>query len=244
MSKQTYTEMPLLGPLHTQVRDVLRGRILNLEWTPGNALPSESDLAREMAVSIGTMRKAIKALEAESLVVRFRGRGTFVSEVNDDSTLQRFSNITDGRRKLDLSSQLVNCKLEQATDEDAKWLEAKAGENVFKITRNCIIPDKYYGVERIVAHEAVFPELDKAPNLTTSTLFGIYRNRFNVIVSSVDEAVSCLNATAELARDLRVDEGAAVMCIDRTARSFTGQVIEWSRRFISLKDANYKISMS
>ncbi len=65
-------------PLYLQVRDALVERIKDGRWKPGGSLPSEIDLYRDLGVSLGTLRKALGLLEAEKLIVRQPGRGTFV----------------------------------------------------------------------------------------------------------------------------------------------------------------------
>jgi len=55
--------------------DLVRGR-----YPMGQALPAEKDLAQELDVSIGTLRKAVDELVAEGIVVRRQGRGTYVAE--------------------------------------------------------------------------------------------------------------------------------------------------------------------
>jgi GntR family transcriptional regulator len=67
-------------PLYLQLRDALAERIAQGEWRPGSAIPNESDLAREFGVSAGTMRKALDLMEAERLLTRRQGRGTFVND--------------------------------------------------------------------------------------------------------------------------------------------------------------------
>jgi GntR family transcriptional regulator len=53
-------------------------------------LSSEIDLHRELAVSLGTLRKALGVLEAEKLIVREPGRGTFVRSHQAGKTVDRF----------------------------------------------------------------------------------------------------------------------------------------------------------
>ena len=64
-------------PLYAQVGDALRQRIRNLKV--GAALASEIDLARELGVSPGTMRRALDTLEAEGFLDRQHGRGTRIA---------------------------------------------------------------------------------------------------------------------------------------------------------------------
>ena len=57
------------------------------EWRPGEAIPSEIDLAGRFGVSQGTVRKAIDALAADNLVVRRQGKGTFVATHTEEGAV-------------------------------------------------------------------------------------------------------------------------------------------------------------
>ena len=65
-------------PLHRQVADALRARIMSGEWPAGMKLPSETHLRQEYAVGRGTVRQAIAALRAEGLLEVQHGFGTRV----------------------------------------------------------------------------------------------------------------------------------------------------------------------
>ncbi len=66
-------------PLYLQVRDAMLEKVRSREWPLGSQLPNEQQLAQEMGVSHGTVRKALAVLEHEHLVRREQGRGTFVT---------------------------------------------------------------------------------------------------------------------------------------------------------------------
>lgn len=70
--------MGFSGPLYDQVHKHLRARILAGEWEHWQPLPPEVLLSQELGVSVGTVRKAMEKLMQERIVVRERGRGTFV----------------------------------------------------------------------------------------------------------------------------------------------------------------------
>jgi GntR family transcriptional regulator len=78
-------------PLYLQVRDAIAQRIMSGEWRPRTAIPSESELAREFNVSVGTMRKALDVAEAERLLTRRQGRGTFVNDNSSGESAARYS---------------------------------------------------------------------------------------------------------------------------------------------------------
>src|ERR671932_678209 len=84
-------ESPLgYRPLYRQVRALLVRRLAEGVWQPGQLLPSEGQLAAELGVSQGTVRKALDALTAERLLVRRQGRGTFVAEHDEQRILFHF----------------------------------------------------------------------------------------------------------------------------------------------------------
>ncbi|RME78915.1 MAG: GntR family transcriptional regulator [Chloroflexi bacterium] len=63
-----------------QVKELLRERIHRSEFADGR-IPPEAELARELNVSRNTVRDALSRLEAEGVVVRRHGAGTFVNQV-------------------------------------------------------------------------------------------------------------------------------------------------------------------
>ena len=83
---------PFLGfrPLYRQVRDTLVKRIACGVWMPGQALPSEPEIASDLGVSQGTVRKALDEMTADGLVVRRQGRGTFVATHDEARMLLHF----------------------------------------------------------------------------------------------------------------------------------------------------------
>lgn len=66
------------APLYMQVAEMLADRIAKGEWGPGVMLPAEQELARDLEVSNGTIRKAMLVLLDNQLIRRRQGRGTYV----------------------------------------------------------------------------------------------------------------------------------------------------------------------
>ena len=66
--------------LHRQLYLVVREQIMRGVYPPGAPLPNEADLSRHFGVSRITVRRALADLQAEGLVERWQGRGTFVTD--------------------------------------------------------------------------------------------------------------------------------------------------------------------
>ena len=64
--------------LYQQVYQFLAQQISRGVWKPRAILPDEQELARYLGVSQETIQKALEKLEADHIVVRRQGRGTFV----------------------------------------------------------------------------------------------------------------------------------------------------------------------
>ena len=82
--KQALSERPNFsekyGTLYAQVANIFRQRIHSGQWAPGDQLPTLDELEREFGVARVTLRQALSLLDAEGMIWRQRGRGTFVSE--------------------------------------------------------------------------------------------------------------------------------------------------------------------
>lgn len=69
------------GPKYRALRDAIFGAITNEEWKSGMRLPTEAELSKELPFSLGTIQKAYGQLVKDGLVVRSRGRGSFVAPI-------------------------------------------------------------------------------------------------------------------------------------------------------------------
>src|SRR5699024_5708264 len=78
------------SPLYQQIKALLLESLDRGEWKPGEAIPSELDLAARYQVSQGTVRKAIDELAADNLLIRRQGKGTFVSTHHEARVRYRF----------------------------------------------------------------------------------------------------------------------------------------------------------
>ena len=79
---------PTFSPLYRQIKDFLIRSLESGEWGPGDAIPSEGELAQRFNVSQGTVRKAIDEMAAENMLVRRQGKA-FVWTLKDGKSALR-----------------------------------------------------------------------------------------------------------------------------------------------------------
>jgi len=120
---------------YQEIERWLRRRVLSS--APGDALPSESELAAQFGVSRMTARQAVQNLAAEGLVQRRRGAGTFVTPRpihRHEGSLMSFTEDMR-RRGMKASSRLLEAGLRPASTADLEALRLADGARVVAISR-------------------------------------------------------------------------------------------------------------
>lgn len=70
-----------------ELYEILKNRIRTGALPAGTLLPRETEQAGEFGVARGTLRLALRELEAEGLIRRVRGQGTFVADLDKPLTV-------------------------------------------------------------------------------------------------------------------------------------------------------------
>jgi len=231
---------PVSQPLHQQLRDLMLGRIESGEWSPGTFLPSETRLAEEYGVAVGTLRKALLDMAAEGLVQRRQGKGTVVSSHDSDAVLFRFFNLrrADGTT-FHPESRVLDRARRMTTPAEAVALGLATAADVVCITRvrdGDGVPLIY---ERIMLDAARFGSLLTAPDPLPNTLYQLYQTEFGASVFRAVEKITACAANADCARELGLELGAPVLRVHRVAVDYNGAPLELRVSYINTKAMHY-----
>ena len=215
-------------PLYTQVKSLLVKRIGSGDWKPGEMLPSENVLAAEYRVSQGTVRKALIALEADKLIVRRQGVGTFVARHSRDETLFHFFRMVglDDSRLIPNSIVLTQ-RTVRATRDQAAHLAVEPATILHAIVRIRHFNGVPAIFERIFIPVALMPDLvvEEGPQMGDE-MYVIYQERFGISIARASERLAAVTATAEEARRLKLEAGAPLLEIARVASDVNGRLVE------------------
>ncbi len=232
---------PDFRPLYSQIRDLLVDRLAGGEWRPGDALPSEAALALEYGVSQGTVRKALNALEAEHLVDRRQGKGTFAAKHDPGRSLFQFFHLfgDDGERQAP-DSRVLRCYRASATVRERAALELRRGTDVTRIYRVREMNDRPVITEQITLETRLFPDLHRcAPEEIPNTVYGMYEARYGVTVVRAIERLRAVCATDADAELLGLEAGTPLLEIDRIALNIERKPIEWRLSRCSTEHHHY-----
>lgn len=93
--------------MYLQIMEQIRHCIAVGNWPAGSAIPSIRALAADTCVSVITVKRAFQELERQGILVSRQGRGTFVAEhVNLSSVLHEEELKTHMRAALSVATQM------------------------------------------------------------------------------------------------------------------------------------------
>lgn len=95
MSPRTPTHSSSTVPAFQRIKDYVLNQIQSGIWQEGDAIPSETALARQFEVARMTVNRALRELSDEQTLTRVQGSGTFVAQQKYQSTLVQVRNIAD-----------------------------------------------------------------------------------------------------------------------------------------------------
>jgi GntR family transcriptional regulator len=232
---------PAPRPLYVQVRELMIGRMVQGVWKPGAVLPSEVQLAAELGVSQGTVRKALDFLAQDHVVVRRQGLGTFVSEHTSAAVLFRFFQFRDNRgRRVVPASRTIRTRYAKATKTEARRLELAVGAAVIRHVRVRAHEGQPFIFETLVLPAAVFPGLGRDGDLP-NTLYDRFQKEFGITVDHAEEQIGTRAANAQAARMLGIKVGTPLLKIDRRTVALSGMVIEWRVSLCHMAGLHYAV---
>ncbi|MCM3634011.1 GntR family transcriptional regulator [Paenibacillus camelliae] len=82
-------------PIYEQIYSQIKRHILTNELKSGQALPSMRQLAKELDISVITTKRAYEELERNGFIYSVVGKGSFVSEQNNEMIKERKMKVVE-----------------------------------------------------------------------------------------------------------------------------------------------------
>jgi GntR family transcriptional regulator len=217
-----------VSTLYAQVRARLLEGIAAGQWRPGEAIPSEAELARGFGVAIGTIRKAVDALVAEQVLLRRQGKGTFVTAHDGERLMFHFFHIVErGGRRDYPEVETLSFARDRADAATARALAIAPHEKVIRIRNRLSLGGRAAMVDDITLPAEPFAGLtEKIFASRGNTIYHLYQSRYGINVLRADERLRAIAAPADVAAILGVEPGSALLEIRRVALSFRDRPVE------------------
>ena len=236
---------PAFSPLYQQIKVLILQSLQSGEWKPGEAIPSEMDLAVRFRVSQGTVRKAIDELAAENLVVRRQGKGTYVATHSETQVQYRFLKLLPDSG--DLNSEgpaerhVIDCKRQRASNEVARALSLHPGDAVLQVRRVL----SFGGVPTIL--EDLWLPGGPFKGLTAERLsdyrgpmYALFETEFGVRMVRAEEKIRAVLPDAAQSTLLEVAQATPLLSVERVAFTYNGIPMELRRGLYRTDTHHYR----
>lgn len=240
---------PAFSPLYQQIKTLILQSLQGGEWKPGEAIPSETELAARFRVSQGTVRKAIDELAAENLLIRRQGKGTFVATHVEQHVQYRFLKLVpdSGEASSEGPSQrsIIDCKRVRASADIARALGLRTGDSVLQVRRVL----SFGGVPTIL--EDLWLPGTPFKGLTAERLadyhgpmYALFETEFGVRMVRAEEKIRAVLPDAEQCERLQVSPQTPLLSVERVAHTYNDVPMELRRGLYRTDSHHYLNALS
>jgi GntR family transcriptional regulator len=235
MMAQTSADSPTFSPLYRQIKGLILQSLENREWRPGEAIPSEIELAVRFNVSQGTVRKAIDEMAAENLLVRRQGKGTYVASHSDPRAFYRFLRLVPLSGGTEQAKSIpLECWRAKAGPEAVRVLGVKLGEPITIVRRVLEFSGKPVVADEIYLPGEIFSGLTlEILKESQVSLYSLFEAMFGVRMIRAEERLRAVAADRTSAELLRVPEGSPLLSVERISFTYGDRPVEWRRGLYS-----------
>ena len=234
---------PAFSPLYQQIKGLILQSLQQGEWKPGEAIPSEMELAARFRVSQGTVRKAIDELAAENLVIRRQGKGTFVATHAEQQVQYRFLKLMpdsgDARVEGPAQRKVMDCRRVRASADVARALSLRSGDPVIQARRIL----SFAGVPTIL--EDIWLPGQAFKGLTAEQLanyqgptYAMFELDYGVRMVRAEEKIRAVLPDTDQAGWLQVPLSTPLLSVERVAYTYNDVPMEL-RRGLYLTDTHH-----
>lgn len=217
------------APLHEQVADYVREKVYAQEWGVNEAIPSEHELAELLGLSRGTVKKGVRQLVDEGLLVQQRGRGTFVTRPvmarPASGHLLSFAEAM-GEQGIAHVTQVVTQEVRLASELCARQLGLACGAAYLYLERVRTVDGKPVMYVESHLNLEVCPKLDEADFAHEAVFAAIERTSGHAMGGS-EVTYSARVAGGRRGELLACDKLAPVLQMEQLVHLEDGTPVEW-----------------
>jgi len=243
------TGTPAFSPLYQQIKGLILQSLQAGEWKPGEAIPSEMELAARFRVSQGTVRKAIDELAAENLVMRRQGKGTFVATHAEQHVQYRFLRLLpdtgDASEEGPAQRRIIDCKRVRASAEVARALALRTGDAVVQARRVLAFAGTPTILEDIWLPGQAFKGLTAGQMAGyPGPTYAMFEVEFGVRMVRAEEKLRAVLPDAEQAGLLEVAPATPLLSVERIAYTYNDVPMELRRGLYRTDTHHYRNALS
>jgi len=202
---------------------------------PGEKLPPEPDLARQMGVSRSTLREAMRIFETQGLLIRRQGAGTFIVDKKDmfDTRLEVLESLETIADRMDMEISMGELEIEtpSADVELAEMLGVQVGTKLVSVARVINVKGRPAVYLRDILPRDILSQQELNEGFSGSILDLLIKRGDPQLEYSQTEIRAVAARSAE-ARALKIQRGNVLLMLEANLVTKTGNVIDHSYTYI------------
>ncbi|MBU2864675.1 UTRA domain-containing protein [Reinekea forsetii] len=211
-------------PRFEVIKKHIIGYIEQGDWRPGDAVPSENQLAEQFEVSRMTARRALTDLTEAGVLERVQGAGTFVAEQLPTGSLLEIRNIADeiherGHKHI---AKVICLEQRTVTEAETKLIGLPVGAAFFYSQVKHIEEDTL-GHQEVIQLEERYVNSEVAPDYLQQDFTQITPSAYLTSVSPLSQAdhwVEAILAPTNIEQKLEISTGTPCLKLSRRTYSF------------------------
>lgn len=215
-------------PYYYQLRQILEGEIRSGRPDGGTKLPSEAALCSLYSVSRTVVRQALSDLEGAGLIVRHKGKGSFVAQPKTPEYLvQSLTSLYEDvhKRGQRLETQVLRLEREPVSPVIADHLQLGASEEIVLLERLRIVDGEPWEVTTAyLPHSLCAPILEL--DMANRSLYETLEQHLGLRLHRGRRSVEAEQASRMIAKRLGIPDGAPVLVLNGTTYLEDGRPVE------------------
>ncbi|MCH4825388.1 GntR family transcriptional regulator [Planococcus halocryophilus] len=220
-------------PLYSQVEVILEDKILTGAWDEGFQIPTENELANTYDVSNITVKRAVMNLVDKGLLIRQRGRGTFVTKLPQEKNIHKSEFIRMNEETIS-SHDLLTSKFQQTYPAIAKKLNLPPETKFVYLERIGYDAGENVSLEYTYIPQNIWPALEEPPNKDIF-IYDVLKNTCGISLSRSKNYFSAAVANEKEMSLIGVRLNTPLFVWERITYSTTNEAVEYSK-FVMKQD--------
>lgn len=212
------------------IREIAAGRLLD-----GERLPPEREMAEDLGISVGTLRKSLADLQARGLLERRQGSGNYIRHVPEVTGVYAFFRLelVNGGGGLPTAEVLSVDRLEKPADAP----EFGPSREAHRIRRLRSVGGIAAALEEIWL-DGARAEKVRAGDLSES-LYLYYRDALGLVIARAEDRVGLAPVPGWTVPAFQLIAGETAGFVERIGWDETGNAVEYSRTWFDSERVRY-----
>lgn len=220
------------APVHVRIREIIRGKIEEGEYSPCTAIPSELELAELYGISRQTVHGAIDALINEGLLRRVSGKGVYVLGRKVERDLDELQGFTQTMldKHLTPSVKVISKLIRKAGEKYALMFGIQPDDDIYYIKRLCYADTEPVSLEEIYIPRYLVPKMEGI-DLSIFSIYEVY-DFYRIKLDRARQTLDLVHLEQNDANMLDIDTSLPVMLFQCTTSDDRGRIVEFNRNYV------------